>query len=410
MGERPRGVTLLLVEIILLAGAAALVGLGESDVSWILGAVAGTVAGSLILMPATGQSGFTLGAMVTAALPVVVAGGRRVFDVPSALAVVAAGLAFASLAAVARGAPPRALLARIVRRLLGGAAYVGASFAVDGLVPAGAFDGWRSFVVFAPAATVWMLVEVGAAWLVAPGARGDARWTAALGTLRDADAFAILASSGALFGLAFDVLSWWALVVAALPFLFARGAFARFRNEREAYTQTMRALARTPEVGGHTPPGHAARTAETAVLLGTHLGLRPSVLRELEYAALMHDIGRLALNEPNVVRHGYTESDIAAWGGELIGEVPYLVRVAEIVSRREEPYRYPGVESSTEVPLTARIVKVASAYDAAVTEGLAPLEALERLHGGTVYEFDPAIVTALRAVLERRRTLHPSAR
>lgn len=409
MGERPRGVTLLLVEIILFAGAAALAGLGETDVAWILGAIAGTVAGSLVLMPAAGQSGFTLGAMVTAALPVVAAGGQRVFDVPSALAVVAASLAFAALAALARGTPPRILLARIVRRLLGGGAYVAASFAIDGIVPPGAFDGWRSFVVFAPAATVWMLAEGGAAWL-ATEARGEARWTSALGTLRDADAFAILASSGALFGLAFDVLSWWALVVAALPFLFARGAFARFRNEREAYTQTMRALARIPEVGGHTPPGHAARTAEIAVALGAHLGLRPSALRELEYAALMHDIGRLALNEPNVVRHGYTESDIAAWGGELIGEVPYLSRVAEVVSRREEPYRYPGVERSAEVPLSSRIIKVASAYDAALTEGLAPLEALERLHEGTVYELDPAIVSALRSVLTRRRALNPSTR
>lgn len=405
MAERSRGVSFALVEVVMLASAYLLGGAGTTDPRWMALAVAGTLLGSLVTMPAAGQSGFTLGAMVTAALPVTAADGRQVFDVPSALAVVVASLALAALAAVARGTGPGSALPTVVRRLLGSSVYVGAFFALDGVVPVDALDGWRAFVVFSPAAVAWMISESAAAWLLAPGARGDARWTAALGTLRDVDAFAILVSSGALFALAFDALSWWAIVVAALPFLFARGAFSRFRDEREAYTQTMRALARIPEVGGHTPAGHAARTAETALLLGTYLGLRPGRLRELEYGALMHDIGRLALNEPSVVRQGYTESDIAAWGAELIGEVPYLERVADIVARREEPYRYPGVERSDEVPLLSRIVKVASAYDAALTDGLTPLEALERLHEGSVYEYDPDIVSALRAVLTRRRAL-----
>ncbi len=399
-------VGLAVAETALVVAAAALGQASTTDPGWIVLAVGAVVAASRVPMPASGGSGLTPGAMVLSSLPLVASGGSPVFDLFASGSVVLAGVGGSALLALGRDVQPGHVLATILRRLLGSFGYLGAFFVVDRVIPPEALDGWRSFVVFAAAATTWMLLEAAAGWLLAPGARGHGRRTAALATLRDADVFTILVASGALFGLAFDAVSWWALAVALLPFVFARGSFRRFRDASEAYTQTMRALAQIPEVSGHTPAGHAGRTADLAVLVGTHLGLRPSQLRQVEYAALMHDIGRLALNEPSIIRQGYTESDIAVWGAEIVGEVSYLKTVADIVRRQQEPYRYPGVERSDELPVSSRIVRVASAYDVAVTEGITPLEALERLHRGSVYEYDPEIVSALRAVLTRRRALH----
>lgn len=406
MAERRVHVGLAVAETALAVAAAVLGQAATTDFGWISLAVGAVVVASLVPMPASGGSGLTPGAMVVSALPLIAAGGSPVFDLSASGAVVLAGVGGSALLALGRGVQPGHVLSTILRRLLGSSGYLGAFAVVDGAVPSEALDGWRSFVVFAVAGTAWMLLETAAAWLLTPGSDGHGRRTAALATMRDADVFTILVASGALFGLAFDALSWWALAVAALPFVFARGSFRRFRDASEAYTQTMRALAQIPEVSGHTPAGHAGRTADLAVLVGTHLGLRPSQLRQVEYAALMHDIGRLALNEPSVIRQGYTESDIAVWGAEIVGEVSYLETVADIVRRQQEPYRYPGAERSDELPVSSRIVKVASAYDDAVTEGLTPLEAVERLHQGSVYDYDPEIVTALRAVLTRRRALH----
>ena len=84
--------------------------------------------------------------------------------------------------------------------------------------------------------------------------------------------------------------------------------------------------------------------------------------------------------------------------------------VTTIVRRQHEPFRSPGEVSNPDLPLASRIIKVCSAYDESVHEmGFSPLEALERIHRGTVYDFDPDVVRELRAVLERRGTLnHPA--
>jgi HD-GYP domain-containing protein (c-di-GMP phosphodiesterase class II) len=55
------------------------------------------------------------------------------------------------------------------------------------------------------------------------------------------------------------------------------------------------------------------------------------------------------------------------------------------------------------VPVPSKVIKVSSAYDQAVNElGLRPVEALERIHQGSAYEFDPLVAASLRRVLVHR--------
>lgn len=227
-------------------------------------------------------------------------------------------------------------------------------------------------------------------------------------TARDLPIYLSLVATGALFGLAFDTISWGALVLAALPYAFAHSAFRRFELAKGAYRQTIEALAQIPEVGGHTDPGHARRTAELAVAIATEMGLRPSEVESTEYAAFLHDIGRVSLNEPSVLRMGFTENDIARWGSEIVGETAYLADVAEVVRRQYEPFRSPGDGGDPDLPVAAKIVKIASAYDESAVElGFSPLEAMDRLHRGAAYDYDPEIVSVLRTVLDRRGVFHP---
>ncbi len=120
----------------------------------------------------------------------------------------------------------------------------------------------------------------------------------------------------------------------------------------------------------------------------------------------MHDIGRITLNQPSILRMGFTDEDIARWGSEMVAEVPYLDHVSELVLKQHEPYRRPGEQKDPDLPMGAKIIKAASAYDHATTElGFMPVEALEVLHRGAAYDYDPDVVGAIRAVLERQQAV-----
>jgi hypothetical protein len=207
-------------------------------------------------------------------------------------------------------------------------------------------------------------------------------------------------AAGALFGLAWEVMGLWAVAVAILPYAFAHTAFERYSSTRVTYGQTIKALAQIPEVAGLAPRGHSTRTSDVAVAIAQEMGLSPAEVIELEYAALMHDVGRITLNEPAILRAGFTDEDIARWGAQIIAEAPYLEHVSELVRLQHRPYRSPGIEFDPDIPMTSKIIKVASAYDQTqIEQGLSPLESLERIHQGSAYEFDPRVAASLRRVL-----------
>jgi hypothetical protein len=207
-------------------------------------------------------------------------------------------------------------------------------------------------------------------------------------------------AAGALFGLAWEVMGLWAVAVAILPYAFAHTAFERYSSTRITYGQTIKALAQIPEVAGLAPRGHSTRTSDIAVAIAQEMGLSPANVTELEYASLMHDVGRITLNEPAILRAGFTDEDIARWGAQIIAEAPYLDHVSELVRLQHRPYRSPGVEFDPDIPMTSKIIKVASAYDQTqIEEGLSAVESLERIHQGSAYEFDPRVAASLRRVL-----------
>jgi hypothetical protein len=221
--------------------------------------------------------------------------------------------------------------------------------------------------------------------------------------LEDWAAVLSVLAAGTLFGLAWDVMGLWSVLVAVLPYAFTARAFEHYNTTRVTYGQTIRALAQIPEVAGLASRGHSTRTADLAVAVGQEIGLHPHDVDDLEFAALMHDVGRITLSEPAILKAGFTDEDIARWGAQIIAEAPYLQRVAEIVEEQHRPFRTPGVERDPDVPVPSKVIKVSSAYDQAVNElGLRPVEALERIHQGSAYEFDPLVAASLRRVLVHR--------
>lgn len=377
----------------------------DDDLPWIVGTAVVFAIASQVRVPSAGRSQFSAGYLVVAAMPFIsTPTAEGVLSPREAFAALSIGVAGSWVLRTARGDDQRQVVAGAIKRMFSYAAFIGAYAAVEPELGAMPFPEWRDAVLFLAAATAGFGVEVLSSAVLRPGTTGAVpRMFFALDTARDLSVFVSLVASGALFGIAFEVIGWWALAVAALPYAFAHGAFRRYVDARQTYFQTMRSLARIPEVAGHADPGHAARTAELAVGVAAELGLRPRDVDTVEYAALLHDIGRISLNEPSVLRMGFTDSDIAKWGSEIVSETSYLAEVSDVVLRQHEPYRNPGMESNQDVPMAAKIVKVASAYDESTHElGFSPLESMEKLHRGSVYDYDPEVVAVLRRLLERR--------
>ena len=373
---------------------------------YILIAAAALVVGSMFNV-ATSNSGnhFTMGLAVAAAIPFVLP-SLDMIEPSGSIAAFGIGLAVVWAFRHSRGEEHRELLPVMVRRFGGYVVYAVVYSELRVRLFGELSGGWEDLFPFAIAVAAWLAVEVTIRSLFVVGPRELSRSYLARALLHDLNVFIGLALTGALFGELFYPIGWWALPIALLPYSFAHTAFKRFQETKLTYRQTIRALARIPEVSGLGIDGHADRTTEVATSIAKEMGLGPAEVDDVEYAALMHDIGRVSLSEPQILKMGYTDDDLARWSAEIIAESPYLERVAEQVRQQYDPYRKPGEQDDPEISDVSRIIKVAAAYDWKVHKtGLSPLEALEELHAGAAYEYDPEVVASLRRLLEGRGVL-----
>jgi hypothetical protein len=385
-----------------------------TDPMWILVAAASLALTSLVGV-ATSSSGnkFTTGLAVAAALPFVfsspVVEGLGGVDLAAVIAAYGFGLAAVWALRFARGEGHHEILPVMVRRFAGYLAYA----VIYSTLRTGRFEelsgDLSDLVPFLVALVGWLVVEVLVRALLVFGARDLSRTYLARAMLQDLNVFVGLALTGALFGELVGPLGAWAVPIALLPYSLAHSAFKRFQETKVTYKQTIRALARIPEVSGLAVDGHADRTTALATSIAKEMGVGPGTVEQVEFAALMHDIGRVSLNEPQVLRMGFTDDDIARWSAEIIAESPYLEKVAHDVRQQYEPYRKPGEQEDPAISIVSRIIKVAAAYDWNIhQDGLSPLQALESLHEGAAYDYHPQVVASLRRLLVSRGQLTPA--
>ncbi len=205
------------------------------------------------------------------------------------------------------------------------------------------------------------------------------------------------------------VLGLAAIPLALAPVVVTYAAVRRFAAVGATFRQSVRTLSRLTEEGGFTPRRHAERVADLARSTARRLGLAQRDVDDLEFAALLHDLGQLALHEPipdgaTVLAAPADQQAMASAGAAIIRHSPDLTRAADLVDRQSVPYRS-VVEYAEEVPLASRILKVANAFDDFTAGRRTPVAiraATERIHLGLGYEYDPVVVAALEQVVEQR--------
>lgn len=322
------------------------------------------------------------------------------------VAVVAVGMALGELPHVMVGRPPH--WGDLARRLLNVAVIALLFRPLVALIDLEGPLWWMALLLMAVIVVgVWAADSVAAAAI-----RADRLRTRFGVTVRDEMRAQVaigmaVGASAILMALSVHVMGLTTLLVFTAPLLVTQVAFRRYAQIRLTYLQTVRALSRVTEVGGYVETGHSHRVSRLAQGIGRELGMSESELLELEYAALMHDIGQLSLRDPipsgaTVLASPPEQRSIAELGSAIVRETGVLDGVAELVRRQCEPYTGDGEAGPP--PLGSRIIKVANAFDDLLGEhGDAERRAavLERLRMDTGSEYDPRVVDALATVLSR---------
>lgn len=125
----------------------------------------------------------------------------------------------------------------------------------------------------------------------------------------------------------------------------------------------------SPELGSHSQ-----RVAEHAVSIGRRMNCTMQELRELEIAALLHDIGMLYLPAElcakNPDTYSHEEAEIyhrhPLTARELLGAVPHFARVSELIAGHHERYDgsgFPAGKGKSELPIECYIIGIADLYD-----------------------------------------------
>jgi len=301
---------------------------------------------------------------------------------------------------------PVALLARV----LGGAALSGLAAMGSTVVPA-------TFVGQVTAGSVPAELPIGAAVMVAfaiivgiPSAWAVAhlqgRWRFAGLRIREAvhETWMIslaVTSTAVLGALVHPVLRHWTLPTMLIPLLAARIGLDRYAVASRAYDQTIRAMSRLPEQLGSVDADHGVRVARLAHDVGLELGLDARTLADLEHAAHLHELGRVAIERDDTPVDG--RSGLARAGASIIAEATSsLDRVSRIVSAHGEP----ALRHADDVRVPARIVAACCEIDRYAPN---PSRAGQRdeLLVRLVREIgDLEVVAALARVLNNRHVPH----
>jgi len=151
---------------------------------------------------------------------------------------------------------------------------------------------------------------------------------------------------------------------------------------------------------------HSTRLAEWAVRIGRDLGLDDECLRDLEAAAILHDIGKIGIPDAILRKPSkLTEDEYAVikkhpeYGWAVLRVVPGFERVSLFVLHHHEAFDgtgYPAGLRGDEIPIGSRIVSVMDAFDAMISsrpyrKGLSLEEAIRRLEAGIGTQFDPVV-------------------
>ena len=174
-----------------------------------------------------------------------------------------------------------------------------------------------------------------------------------------------------------------------------------------SYEGTVKALILTIDAKDHYTFNHSEHVARLSSAIAGALDISKDVRDKLEQAALMHDIGKIGVNEVILRKNGeLTQEEFdeikkhPVIGATIVQQVPFLEHAVQVILYHHERFDgkgYPKGLKGEEIPLTARIVMIADAIDSMMRarpyrNALAMEKVLSELRDYAGIQFDPLIV------------------
>jgi HD-GYP domain-containing protein (c-di-GMP phosphodiesterase class II) len=195
-----------------------------------------------------------------------------------------------------------------------------------------------------------------------------------------------------------------------------------FADVRSLFLSAVKSLASAIDAKDPYTHGHSLRVAYYSALIADELALPPDQREEVYLAAVLHDVGKIAIPESILLKPGsLTESE---WdemrqhplhSAQILSEVKQFHTLSKIVRHEHERYDgtgYPDGLKAESIPLASRIIAIADAYDAMTTsrsyrKGMAPGQAIDALSRAVGTQFDQKVFSQFKHAFEQGRLALP---
>lgn len=184
---------------------------------------------------------------------------------------------------------------------------------------------------------------------------------------------------------------------------------------KAAYKDSLFVLANAIETRDSYTHAHMRRLNAYAMMLAQWLGWDREEIEDLEFGAILHDIGKIYIPQAVLQKEGKLDDKEMAdmrkhpeVGAHMIKDIPYLASATPMVLYHHERWDgngYPEGLTGDEIPFGARVLAVADAFDAMTSnrpyrDAISADLAFQEILNNTGTQFDPQVVTAMKACWE----------
>ncbi len=206
-----------------------------------------------------------------------------------------------------------------------------------------------------------------------------------------------------------------------LPLMVGRYAFSMYNELRDVFLSTISALATALEARDPHTSGHAERVSHYAVGIASKMKIPDDRVQVLQYVSILHDIGKIGISDQVLQKPGRftpaewnTMKEHSAIGANILSKIKALREGSSWVLYHHERYDgdgYPEGLKGEEIPIEARILAVADAFDAMVSQrpykrAMTLDEARREIVRCSGTQFDPEVAGAFLEFFEESELLH----
>jgi putative nucleotidyltransferase with HDIG domain len=214
---------------------------------------------------------------------------------------------------------------------------------------------------------------------------------------------------------------WWATALFVIPLFTTRLAYHRYVETRELFEQTIGALANAVDARDKYTRGHSNRVSHITEAMCRVMGLPETQIETIKWAGLLHDVGKIGIRDNILLKPGPLNREERILmnqhptiGAEIVAPATQLAPEAPLIRAHHEWINgsgYPDGLEYADIPIGARVMTIADAYEAMTSSRpyrLTPLsheQAVAELEKYAGLQFDPEIVPILvgldRSILDR---------